>query len=499
MIKRYLPLIAALLIMVAVTGCAGETAGAATGPQDSQMAEVQEILAKAVQAMGQVNTFSLDMNLTLSNNYTWFPVPNGVPLHDKSSVYWKTTRAVNIDARQLEISIDSDRSVLNPDGTTSHDPHNTWDEITTGGYNYIRVISPGGYEKGTPVSGWGKTEENVGTDFYMENDIQIPHLIELLNSPARILLTGNEKVSGVQCYVLDLNPAPTAVASWAISQHQPYTFFPASIPLNEPQPAQAYGNYLSGASVNLWISQDSFQILQANIDATFDVKRKISQDFPFGQGGIQLTTPSTEQDNEGSYESIDNFHGVMTFSDYNQPIDIKPPPEDEILASPTRPPTTLAVPDREISFKDPNLAVGIRKALNKPQGSAIYLSDTIKTGAAVLNLVGMNISDLSGLQNFSRTNVLQLSFNSVSDLSPLEHLPLGLLGLDHNQITDISPLATLSGLVELDLQDNRISDISPLLSISSLQTVNLENNPLSPDSLNKYIPELNARGVSVSY
>jgi hypothetical protein len=54
----------------------------------------------------------------------------------------------------------------------------------------------------------------------------------------------------------------------------------------------------------------------------------------------------------------------------------------------------------------------------------------------------------------------------------------------------------------LGLMQNPISDISPLvdnLGLGEGDTVILVNNPLSEESINTYIPELEARGVTVEY
>ena len=57
----------------------------------------------------------------------------------------------------------------------------------------------------------------------------------------------------------------------------------------------------------------------------------------------------------------------------------------------------------------------------------------------------------------------------------------------------------LSGLY---LETNQIDDILPLVENPGLgggDQVNLEDNPLSSESINVYIPELEARGVTVIY
>jgi len=71
-----------------------------------------------------------------------------------------------------------------------------------------------------------------------------------------------------------------------------------------------------------------------------------------------------------------------------------------------------------------------------------------------------------------------------------------------NQIIDISPLANLTSLTNLWLMEMQISDISPLVDNEGLSTgdnIDLWGNPLSTDSINTYIPQLEARGVFVHY
>jgi len=76
------------------------------------------------------------------------------------------------------------------------------------------------------------------------------------------------------------------------------------------------------------------------------------------------------------------------------------------------------------------------------------------------------------------------------------------LSLVDNQISDLLPLTNLTSLTELDLRRNQTSDIAPLVDnegLSEGDQVYLSGNPLSSDSINIYIPELEARGVSVEY
>jgi Leucine-rich repeat (LRR) protein len=159
-----------------------------------------------------------------------------------------------------------------------------------------------------------------------------------------------------------------------------------------------------------------------------------------------------------------------------------------------------------VTFPDPNLEAEIREAIGKPAGH-IYESDleTLTTLDAPGQLESQaNIQDLSGLQYCSNLIDLNLELSThISDLSPLSDLTdLTHIDLWHNQVSDISPLANLTRLTYLYLPRSQISDVSPLVDnegISAGDEVYLSGNPLSSDSIEIYIPQLQARGVTVSY
>ena len=203
---------------------------------------------------------------------------------------------------------------------------------------------------------------------------------------------------------------------------------------------------------------------------------------------------------------------------------------------------SVAVAADEVSFPDPILREVIRDAIGGgdiTQDKLDLLTDLMATVKGIGDLTGMEhctsltklslamnqignisplsnltnltwlwlsvnqISDISPLSNLTGLIHLELYQNDISDISPLSNLSsLGFLWLHSNQISDISILSNLTGLYNLNLGYNQISDIEPLVSnteFSAGDEVTLHGNPLNTDSIDIYIPQLEARGVEVNY
>ena len=125
------------------------------------------------------------------------------------------------------------------------------------------------------------------------------------------------------------------------------------------------------------------------------------------------------------------------------------------------------------------------------------------TNLTTLYLGDSNITDISVLAGLTNLTTLYLSGNNITDISALAGLTnLTTLDLVRNNITDISALVGLTNLTTLDLLDNNIRDISPLAANTGLgsgDVVDVGHNLLDATSINTHIPELQARGVSISF
>ena len=98
-------------------------------------------------------------------------------------------------------------------------------------------------------------------------------------------------------------------------------------------------------------------------------------------------------------------------------------------------------------------------------------------GLRNLSLRGKDIVDISLMASFWNLKELDLSENSISDLTPLSSMrPLDKLFLRSNRIVDVAPIKSLVGLRELNLSGNQIVDVSPLRAASKLERLYLSTN-----------------------
>lgn len=172
---------------------------------------------------------------------------------------------------------------------------------------------------------------------------------------------------------------------------------------------------------------------------------------------------------------------------------------------------TIHVLNDIVEIPDSSLAWAIRRTLGLNAGADItkramsrlttlYASSELFRGRSVptdltglehatnlkhLNLSGNSIDDLTPIAGLTTLISLSLYSNEFSSLTPLEGLTnLKSLDLSANGINDITSLKGLTNLVELFIQLNEIQDITPLKDLTNLETLYLtENNVVDISTL----------------
>ena len=114
-----------------------------------------------------------------------------------------------------------------------------------------------------------------------------------------------------------------------------------------------------------------------------------------------------------------------------------------------------------------------------------------------LNLSSCGLSNISALAGNTALVSLDLSENSVSDLSPLSGMELLTdLNLRSNAISSLEALRGLSALVALDISENNISDLSALESCVKLETLHADGNTISSLDVLASMPKLSVLSLS---
>ena len=168
--------------------------------------------------------------------------------------------------------------------------------------------------------------------------------------------------------------------------------------------------------------------------------------------------------------------------------------------------------DQVINIPDPALEAVIRAKLNKPTGDLIK-SDL--EGLLELDASNKKISNITGLEYAVNLQELNLTWNDISDISPLAGLTnLKTLYLNPDQgyfkfHIDLSPLAGLTNLETLWIPNYIISDLSPLSSLTKLTNLRLSSedgyskghgliNDLTPIAGLVNLEKLDLRGNQIS-
>ena len=127
---------------------------------------------------------------------------------------------------------------------------------------------------------------------------------------------------------------------------------------------------------------------------------------------------------------------------------------------------------------DGNLRVAIAEALGKATEATITETDMQRLRTFRADEQG--IRDLTGLEQATNLERIEVRRNAISDLTPIAGLTqLNNIKLRGNRIGDVSPLANLTNVDWLGLEENAITDLSPLKNLIKLNGIGISGNPVS--------------------
>ena len=120
---------------------------------------------------------------------------------------------------------------------------------------------------------------------------------------------------------------------------------------------------------------------------------------------------------------------------------------------------------RNPEFKDANLELLIRRAINKTAGK---ITDGDMMNIEELYIQKSDITDISGIERCVNLKILDLSFNDISDISMISGLiNLENLEMSSNKISDITALHELVNLKRVIINATQVKDISALSKLKT--------------------------------
>jgi hypothetical protein len=254
-------------------------------------ATTQTIVTKSISAMNQIKSFNLDTDITNTYKIT------GSSRTDTTE--WKGTKLINVSNQEMGMNMTI------PEEISGSNINATLEMYFKEGKEYLKTLATGLYQQNP----WTVTQLD---DILWKHETQIPYLTEILKNSIQFSLLDNEKINGIDCYVLTVNPSIQSAIDFAVSQEQPFgtqidTMSGGGIPVVRPDAYQS-------SSIKLWIDRNS----------NLPVKVEVNIDFQGNVGGGMITsTPYTPTTNP-----VDSsFQGQLNFSNYNQAVSIQVPEE----------------------------------------------------------------------------------------------------------------------------------------------------------------------------
>ena len=213
--------------------------------------------------------------------------------------------------------------------------------------------------------------------------------------------------------------------------------------------------------------------------------------------------------NDGAYIALNSWgssfgdNGIyyISYDDAYVEMDLKGIKEAVTDPSDLVSTTTFSISDKNLynALKD---VLG-RKIINSDDNTqSITMLNGIINEIQYLDLIDYNISDLSGIENFTNLTTLNVSNNNISSITPLLSLhQLDTINLSHNQLNTIPEELSNSALSSLFLGYNPITDFSGIANIKSVSKLDLEGTNIKANDLeylkNKKIISLNLSNTKI--
>jgi hypothetical protein len=271
----YVLLSALVMTSVILTGCGGKDLSA------------EEILSNTVTAMGQIETYQIAYDMVLDMEIV------GGDEAMKMSLDGTGTGAMDVPNEKMQMNMDINAEIPGS-GNSQMSMRMSMGMYMIDGWLYTQMNIPVAGEQ------WNKTKVE-GNEVSQD---QLAQLVQLLKTTTQSTLTGTEKVSGTDCYVLEITPDLQDLWNWLMSQQS--SALTEGLDLSQFDLSKLIKNF----ELKYWIAKTNFNIIKSLAEVNMDV------------------TPETVGESTEEFERMTMLVSMsLTFSQYNQPVHIQLPAE----------------------------------------------------------------------------------------------------------------------------------------------------------------------------
>ena len=147
-------------------------------------------------------------------------------------------------------------------------------------------------------------------------------------------------------------------------------------------------------------------------------------------------------------------------------------------------------PAKTIKFNDANLYNSIKNQLKYRLPENDYIVDDANKQVFIaenkidiiiaLTINGKNIEDITGLEQFTGLQILDLDDNNIKNIEKLNSLSsLNTLHVNNNNLNDFTKIAQITNLKTLYANDNNFENLNSIENLSKLENLQLKNNNIS--------------------
>jgi hypothetical protein len=264
-----------LLVSTALTGCAVKDPVA------------QDVLNNSLTAMAKTTSYKVDFSMTWNMEMTGGTEPG------KMTMDMTGNGVTEIKTKNTHINLDINADYLGQNEKLSMEMY------SVDPWQYIKMSGMGQNDQWTKLK---STSSSALSSSLSQG--QIDELTTLMKSSTKSTLTTNEKLNGINCYVLEIEPDLAALWQWMMSQQA------ESLSSGVDFSKMDLSKIIQSFGVKYWIAKKNFQIIKADANMTM---------------ALDAATLGLSTDESGSMTM--SMLMSASFSDYNKPVTIEVPAE----------------------------------------------------------------------------------------------------------------------------------------------------------------------------